>query len=111
MCLLLGFKGRYLLDGTEKLGYLTTQLGEQIAHLKGKRHPFAPHWQLPDRVSHTLRRELPLWVLGALTALMGLGAFVILQHDLNNRVDQTLDVHQAIISPFSAVPRLVITLP
>ena len=39
MCLLVGFKGRYLLEGPEKLKYLTAQLGEQIAHhqRKGRR--------------------------------------------------------------------------
>ncbi|MCK7513687.1 MAG: DotU family type IV/VI secretion system protein [Desulfobacterales bacterium] len=36
LCLLIGFKGRYLLEGPEKLKYLTQQLGEQIAHIKGK---------------------------------------------------------------------------
>jgi type VI secretion system protein ImpK len=43
MCLLLGFQGRYMLEGTEKLNYLTSRLGDEIAHLKGKRGGFAPH--------------------------------------------------------------------
>ncbi len=111
MCLLLGFKGRYLLDGVEKLGYLTAQLGEQITHLKGKHRGFAPNWALPDRVSHTLRREIPLWVIGALTALMALGAYVGLRSQLGNEVLGRLDAYQGIISESSAVPRLVITLP
>ncbi|MBX3680518.1 type IVB secretion system protein IcmH/DotU [Cognatazoarcus halotolerans] len=111
MCLLLGFKGRYLLEGTEKLGYLTAQLGEQIAHLKGKHRGFAPHWALPDRASHTLRREIPLWVIGALTALMALGAYVGLRSQLSAEILERLDVYQGIISESSAVPRLVITLP
>lgn len=111
MCLLLGFKGRYLLEGTEKLGYLTAQLGEQIAHLKGKHKGFAPHWALPDRVSHTLTREMPLWVVGALTALMALGAYAGLQRHLGAQVVKRLDAYQGVISESSAVPRLVITLP
>jgi type IV/VI secretion system ImpK/VasF family protein len=36
LCLLTGFKGRYLLEGPEKLKYLVSQLGEQITHIKGK---------------------------------------------------------------------------
>lgn len=34
MCLLLGFQGKYLLEGPEKLAYLTARLGDEIAHMK-----------------------------------------------------------------------------
>jgi type VI secretion system protein ImpK len=37
MCLLLGFQGKYLLEGPEKLAYLTARIGDEIAHMKGKR--------------------------------------------------------------------------
>lgn len=47
MCLLMGFQGKYLIEGSEKLGYLTARLGDEIAQLKGKRAEFAPHWQAP----------------------------------------------------------------
>lgn len=111
MCLLLGFKGRYLLEGTEKLGYLATQLGEQIAHIRGKRQGFAPHWPLPDRISHELGRELPLWILATLTALTALGAFSWLNGHLGAEVEKALGAYEAVISESAAVPRLVITLP
>jgi type VI secretion system protein ImpK len=42
LCLLTGFKGRYLLEGPEKLKYLVSQLGEQITHIKGKARLLAP---------------------------------------------------------------------
>src|SRR6185369_1902425 len=63
MCLLTGFKGRYLLEGPEKLKYMTSQLGEQIAHIKGKAAAFAPHWAAPDSVSNALKRDIPFWVI------------------------------------------------
>ncbi|MDN5781777.1 MAG: DotU family type IV/VI secretion system protein, partial [Luteimonas sp.] len=47
-CLLLGFEGKYRLEGPEKLGYLTARLGDEIVYLKGKRTGFAPHWPPPD---------------------------------------------------------------
>jgi type VI secretion system protein ImpK len=65
MCLLLGYQGKYLLEGPEKLAYLTARIGDEIAHLKGKRAQFAPHWPLPDQVAHRLKREVPLWSIGA----------------------------------------------
>ncbi len=55
-CLLLGFEGKYRLEGPEKLGYLTARLGDEIIYFKGKRSGFAPHWPPPDNVRHALRR-------------------------------------------------------
>jgi type VI secretion system protein ImpK len=70
MCLLLGFQGKYMFEGPEKLSYLTARLGDEIAHMKGKRAPFAPHWPLPDQVAHRLKREVALWTIGAVFALV-----------------------------------------
>lgn len=76
LCLLLGFQGRYLIDGSEKLAWLTSRLGDEIAHLQGRRAGFAPHAEPPDRIAHQLRHELPLWTIGAVVALLGLLAFI-----------------------------------
>ena len=85
--------------------------GEQIAHIRGKRQGFAPHWPLPDRISHELGRELPLWILATLTALTALGAFSWLNGHLGAEVEKALGAYEAVISESAAVPRLVITLP
>jgi type VI secretion system protein ImpK len=76
MCLLLGFQGKYMIEGTEKLKYLTARLGDEISSMKGKRAPFAPHWNRPDKVTHQLKAETPLWVIGSVFALLGLLAFM-----------------------------------
>jgi type VI secretion system protein ImpK len=55
MCLLLGFQGKYALEGTEKLGYLTARLGDEILHLQGRRSAFAPHWAPPIRSASCVR--------------------------------------------------------
>lgn len=111
MCLLLGFKGRYLLEGPEKLTYLTAQLGEQIAHIKGKSTSFAPHWAVPDRISHTLKRELPAWVLASVFALLGLAAYVALDHYANTTTQSALAPYSDIVQLAPQVPTLTITLP
>jgi type VI secretion system protein ImpK len=85
MCLLLGFQGRYALDGEDKLNYLTARLGEEIARMRGKSRGFAPHAARPDAVRNKLRSDLSLWVFGVVVAVSGLGAFlgfrVALAHD------------------------------
>lgn len=111
MCLLLGFKGRYLLEGPEKLSYLTAQLGEQIAHIKGKSAAFAPHWAVPDRISHALKRELPTWVLTSVFALLGLVAYIGLEHYADSTTQRALAPYTDIVQLAPQVPTLTITLP
>lgn len=74
-CLLLGFQGKYLLEGSEKLSYLTNRVGQEIAHARGGKAEFAPHWQLPQRFQQYVRNELPLWFFFALLAVVGSGLF------------------------------------
>ncbi|MBT0963778.1 type IVB secretion system protein IcmH/DotU [Denitromonas iodatirespirans] len=111
MCLLLGFKGKYLLEGPEKLKYLTAQLGEHIAHLKGKAATFAPRAMPPDQVVHVLKREIPVWALASVLSLFGLLAFIGLNHYAETTVDATLAPFQEIVQLAPRAPTLTITLP
>lgn len=111
MCLLTGFKGRYLLEGPEKLNYLTNQLGEQIAHIKGRSAPFAPHWGAPDQIANALKRDIPLWVITSVLALCALLAYVGLDWHAAASVEQTLAPHRNIVQLAPRAPTLTITLP
>lgn len=99
MCLLLGFEGQHALDGSEKLGYITGRLGDEIIHLQGRRAEFAPHWAPPDQIANKLRREVPLWVMGSVFALLGLVAFLGLRAQLGRATESEL-------APFSGVVKL-----
>lgn len=111
MCLLLGFQGRYLIEGSEKLGYLTSRLGDEIAQLKGKRAPFAPHWAPPDNIANALRRDVPLWVVASVFALVGMLAFAGLRSMLDRQTrDEIARYHQVVeLAPESA--HITITWP
>ena len=111
MCLLIGFKGRYLLEGPEKLKYLTLQLGEQIAHIKGKAATFAPHWAAPDTISNAIKRDIPFWVITAVLALFGLVAYIGLDWHAGNTVQHTLSPFKNIVQLAPRAPTLTITLP
>lgn len=86
-CLLLGFQGKYLLEGQEKLGYLTARVGQEITQVRGGKATFSPNWKLPQRFQAFVRHELPLWLYIALLALVGAGIFLtyryLLAHDLS----------------------------
>jgi type VI secretion system protein ImpK len=111
MCLLLGFKGKYLMEGTEKLNYLTARLGDEIARMKGQGAGFAPHWAAPDRVQHQLRNEVPLWVIGSVFGLLALLGFIGLRWQLTEHTKQALGEYHDIVQLAPQVANITITLP
>jgi type VI secretion system protein ImpK len=111
MCLLLGFKGKYLLEGPEKLKYLTAQLGDQISHIKGKPPTFAPRGEPPDQIANILKREVPVWVLTSVLALLGLTAYLGLDWYGRHATDKALQPYHNIVQLAPQAPTLIITLP
>lgn len=111
MCLLLGFQGKYLIEGPEKLAYLTARLGDEIAQMKGKRAQFAPHWAAPDQVAHRLKHEVPLWTIGAVFAFVGLIAFFGLHTFLRDSTLRTLAPYSQLVKPEAESANLTISLP
>ena len=111
MCLLLGFQGKYLMEGSEKLGYLTARVGDEIARIKGHGAGFAPHWAAPDRVRHRLRSEVPLWAIASIMALLGLTAFLGLNWQLTRFTRERLSEPHHIVQMAPQVANITITLP
>lgn len=110
-CLLLGFEGKYRIEGPEKLGYLSARLGDEIAYLKGRRAPFAPHWEPPDNVMHTLRRQVPLWAPAAVLGAFGLAGFFVFDTSLSRHTEARLAEHNRIVEMPPKTAHLTITLP
>lgn len=110
-CLLLGFEGKYRLEGLEKLGYLTARLGDEIVFLKGKRAGFAPHWAPPDKVSHVLRRTVPVWAAVAVLFVVGLIGYVTLQYALQKDTTRRLAAYHDLVQLPARTATLTITLP
>ena len=100
-CLLLGFQGRYLLEGSEKLNYLISRLGQEITHARGGRNEFAPNWKLPQRFQRYVRNELPLWLFFALLAVVATAIFFLFRSILGGESD---DLTQAQARPALVVP-------
>ncbi len=111
LCLLLGFRGKYALDASDKLAYLTARLGDEIAHIKGKSRGFAPQAERPDQVVNKLRSDVPLWVLSALFALIGLGAYLGLKSSLTRSTQQTLAGYTDLVKLAPRPAHVSITLP
>jgi type VI secretion system protein ImpK len=86
-CLLLGFQGKFLLEGLEKRDYLTHQLGQEIQRIRNEKAEFAPNWKLPHRFQEFIRNELPMWFTYALLALIATGFFVAYKVLLDKQVN------------------------
>ncbi|MBX3618825.1 MAG: type IVB secretion system protein IcmH/DotU [Rhizobacter sp.] len=111
MCLLMGFQGKYILEGSEKLNYLTARLGDEIAHLKGSRAAFAPHWAPPDQVRNRLKNEVPLWVIASVFALLGVLAFTGLRWQLSRSTERDLAAYHDVVKLAPQAAHVTITLP
>jgi type VI secretion system protein ImpK len=101
-CLLLGFQGKYLLEGTEKLNYLINRITQEITQVRGGKAEFAPNWKLPHRFQQYVRHELPLWLFFSLLAVVGVGVFLVYFTLLGNAADD-LKERQAQPAPKTAV--------
>jgi len=86
-CLILGFQGKYLLEGTERLSYLIGRIGQEIAQARGGKAAFAPHWKLPFRFQEFVRHELPLWLFYALLMVVAVGIFFGYSYFLNQQAE------------------------
>jgi type VI secretion system protein ImpK len=111
MCLLTGFQGKYMHESKEKLNYLIATLDKEIAHLKGKRAQFAPHWKSPDNIKHMMRAEIPMWVIGAVFLLLGVAVYGTLNWFLAQHTNSTLGPYFDIIKLSPKVANIIISLP
>ena len=85
-CLILGFRGKYLLEGEDRLGFYTARVGQEITSIRGGKPEFAPHWKLPTRFQAFVRREPPLWAFYALMAAAGILGFLVFAHLLRMEI-------------------------
>ncbi len=111
MCLLLGFQGKYIIEGSEKLNYFTARLGDEIAAMKGKRGGFAPHAERPDQIVHKLRNDLPLWVLCSVFALICMLGYVGLRASLGKSTEERMALYTDVVKLAPKAANLTITLP
>ena len=111
LCLLLGFQGKYMLEGPEKLSYLTARLGDEITHLKGKRAAFAPFWKIPDQIKHLIKNEIPLWMLVSTFVLFGMLAFLGFKWLLARESAAALEPYQNVVQLAPRAAHVTVTLP
>ena len=111
MCLLMGFRGKYALDSSDKLAYLTARLGDEIAGMQGKGRGFAPQAERPDQIVHKLRSNTPLWVMAALFAVVALGTYIGLDSSLERDTQNRLAAYNGLVKLAPRPAYVTVTLP
>lgn len=86
-CLLLGFQGRYILEGEDKLGNLITRIGQELWTIKGTKPSFAPSWKPSFQFGAFVRHELPLWLFYVILALVAILVFLGFSYALRPQSD------------------------
>lgn len=111
MCLLTGFQGKYRLEGQEKLNYLIAMLDKEIAHLKGRRAAFAPHWKAPDNIKHMMKAEVPIWIIASALAFIGVITYASLDWLLASHTNAALGNYFDIVKLTPKLANITISLP
>jgi len=96
MCLLLGFQGKYAIDGGEKLSYLTRAWATRSPH-QGKSRGFAPRAERPDQVVNKRGSDVPLWALSSFFALLAICAYLGLKTHLTRGTQTTLAAYADLV--------------
>jgi type VI secretion system protein ImpK len=91
-CLLLGFHGKYLFEGMEKLGWLIESVGREIRQLRGETPKLAPFWKPMHLFQGYVRHELPMWLYFGLLALVAAGGFAVFRFLLAGQVDRLFGI-------------------
>lgn len=121
-CLLLGFEGRYrvLDNGRSQLETLRQRL---LRILRGARGDYpralSPHWQDVPAQTQLRRLPVPLWVFGALAAVLALAVYWALSWSLSRQSDEVFAAISNVRPPTvqiaptrqpAAAPRLAVFL-
>jgi type VI secretion system protein ImpK len=90
LCLAMGFEGKYRVQeqGNRTLQSIQENLFYTIREIRGEfERELSPHWRGVEDKRNLLVRYVPLWVLGAILAVLLLAIFVAFRISLNRNAD------------------------
>ncbi len=93
ICLALGFQGKYrvVAGGLNQIESIRTQVHQQIAMIRGEyERELSPNIN-PIQLNRSINRNIPLWVIGAITAALILTAYVSFSITLDNDAEPLLE--------------------
>jgi type VI secretion system protein ImpK len=90
LCLVLGFKGKYLLDNPEVLRQLVEDTKADIIRGKDARlsRQLSPHGMPQENLGGVVARDLPAWVLAASAAGLAVLVFIVMSWLISGAADR-----------------------
>lgn len=90
LCMALGFKGKYKLEGQEQLRILIEDTFATLRRLPGiGPGPLAPHGRPRDQLATEVKNKLPTWVIVVCAVTIGLFVYIGLRISITNIADET----------------------
>jgi type VI secretion system protein ImpK len=89
LCLVLGFKGKYLLDNPEGLRHLVEETKSDIIRAKERRFqiPLSPHGMPEEKFGEIVTKNLPGWLVAAAAGGIGVVCFLVLSWLISGAAD------------------------
>jgi type VI secretion system protein ImpK len=90
VCLSLGFEGKYRVDanGTAKLAQVRSDLYRRILSARGAGEAdLSAHWRGVEDRRNAVMRFVPLWIVGAASVALLIGAFILFSSLLSSRAE------------------------
>lgn len=93
-CLELGFSGKYLFIGREKLKPMIDDVYNELRRIHDRpATPLSPHGLPRGEIMQVVKEKVPAWVVGAATAVVGLLFYLIMTYFIS---DQAGEIREAI---------------
>jgi type VI secretion system protein ImpK len=89
LCMVLGFKGKYQLQETERLRLLIEDTYNDLRRAAGGRvaEILSPNGKRRDEIAEVVTKEIPLWVIGVTAAAVGFLFFIIMTLFINGSAE------------------------
>ncbi len=94
VCLVLGFEGKYKLEGREKVKDLYHDLFREIQGIRGVIPPLSPHAERSEIVLDVVKQEIPAWIVVACSLAIVFFSYV----GMSVMIHQESDTTQAYLS-------------
>ncbi len=80
LCMVLGFKGKFLLDSPEVLRHLVEDTKADIVRARDQRfmQPLSPHAKPQENLGGVVRRDIPAWILAVSAGGLAFIVFLVL---------------------------------
>jgi len=90
LCMVLGFKGKYLYDNPEGLRRLVEDTKSDIHRAKGTNasQAISPHGRPGEKLTEVVTRDIPGWVIAVSVLAIGLFLFLVLTFVINGSADK-----------------------